>query len=75
MAPAHADAPLAALAATHAFVAEAFVPVAVPHWPEPALRAVARAVLGGAARTPARARARALSLTLRTLTRCSAARP
>ena len=49
VAPAHGDAPLAALAARHAFVAEAFVPVAVPHWPQPALRAVARAVLGGAA--------------------------
>jgi len=74
VAPAHGDAALAALAARHAFVAEAFVPVAVPHWPEPALRAVARAVLGGAARTLALTRALTLALTLRTLTRCSAAR-
>ena len=49
VAPAHGDAALAALAARHAFVAEAFVPVAVPHWPPAALRAVASAVLGGAA--------------------------
>ena len=49
VAPAHGDAALAALAARHAFVAEAFVPVAVPHWPAAALRAVASALLGGAA--------------------------
>jgi len=39
---------LSALAEQHAFVAEAFVHVAVPHWPEPALVGVARAVLSGA---------------------------
>ena len=39
---------LAALAERHSFVADAFVHVAVPHWPVAALVGVARAVLSGA---------------------------